>query len=91
MVIGYMLQQLENPANPQVHRETTGPEIWRDTDGKIDLFVSGVGTGGTVSGVYLNLSRGRQKVWMSAATKPDLYTVAVEPHGANDHHGSSRW
>jgi cysteine synthase A len=65
-----MLQQFENPANPEIHFKTTGPEIWNDTDGNVDVFVAGVGTGGTISGTsrYLKLERGRKMV-----------TVGVEP------------
>ncbi len=64
-----LLQQFKNPANPQIHRETTAEEIWRDTEGKVDILVAGVGTGGTISGVG-EVLKGR---------KPGLQVIAVEP------------
>jgi cysteine synthase A len=65
----FMPQQFRNPANPEIHRKTTAEEIWRDTDGRIDILVSGVGTGGTVTGCG-EVIKGR---------KPSLHVVAVEP------------
>lgn len=64
-----ILQQFDNPANPEIHRLTTGQEIWRDTDGKVDIFIAGVGTGGTISGVSEALK----------AHNPAIETIAVEP------------
>ncbi|WP_119393981.1 cysteine synthase A [Salinibius halmophilus] len=68
---GYLLlQQFDNPANPEIHEKTTGPEIWNDTDGSIDVFVAGVGTGGTVSGVSRYIKRTQGKAIRSVAVEP---------------------
>jgi len=68
----YMPQQFKNPANPEIHRQTTAEEIWRDTDGAVDVFVAGVGTGGTITGVGEVLK----------ARKPEVHVVAVEPEAS---------
>jgi cysteine synthase len=65
----YMLQQFRNPANPQIHRSTTAEEIWRDTDGRVDIVVAGVGTGGTITGIAETIK----------PRKPGFKVVAVEP------------
>jgi cysteine synthase A len=68
----FMPQQFKNLANPKVHKETTGPEIWEDTDGKVDILVAGVGTGGTITGIAQFIK----------PQKPEFKTVAVEPAGS---------
>jgi cysteine synthase A len=66
----FVPQQFENPANPAIHFETTGPEIWNDTDGAIDILVSGVGTGGTITGVSRYIKQARKKAIRSVAVEP---------------------
>jgi cysteine synthase len=68
----YMLQQFNNPANPEIHKSTTAEEIWADTDGKVDIVVAGVGTGGTITGIAEVLKR----------YKPEFKAIAVEPTGS---------
>jgi cysteine synthase A len=70
-----LLQQFKNPANPLIHEQTTGPEIWNDTDGAIDILVSGVGTGGTITGVSRHIKRTRGKNILSVAVEPSASPV----------------
>ncbi len=73
-----LLQQFQNPANPAIHFKTTGPEIWRDTDGTIDIFVAGVGTGGTITGVSRYLKHEMKKAILSVAVEPTHSPVITQ-------------
>lgn len=73
-----LLQQFKNPANSAIHETTTGPEIWRDTDGKVDIFVSGVGTGGTITGVSRYFKRIKNQPLLSVAVEPAASPVLTQ-------------
>ncbi len=73
-----LLQQFRNPANPLIHEQTTGPEIWEDTDGQIDIFVSGVGTGGTITGVSRYIKGTRGKAIVSVAVEPAASPILTQ-------------
>ncbi|MDB5348148.1 MAG: cysteine synthase [Schlesneria sp.] len=73
-----LLQQFKNPANPAIHEQTTGPEIWEDTDGAVDIFVSGVGTGGTITGVSRYIKGTKGKKIISVAVEPTASPVLTQ-------------
>ncbi|MBU0621946.1 MAG: cysteine synthase A [Gammaproteobacteria bacterium] len=79
-----LLQQFENPANPAIHEATTGPEIWADTDGKVDIFVSGVGTGGTITGVTRHLKKVSGKAIRSVAVEPSASPVLTQQRAGQE-------
>jgi cysteine synthase len=79
-----LLQQFKNPANPAIHEATTGPEIWEDTDGAVDIFVSGVGTGGTITGVSRYLKRTRGKSIVSVAVEPTASPVLTQARNGEE-------
>src|SRR3984893_12976667 len=85
-----LMRQFDNPANPAIHEKTTGPEIWEDTQGKVDVFVSGVGTGGTLTGVSRYIKNTRSKKILTVAVEPTLspiisQTLAGQPLTPSPH------
>lgn len=79
-----LLQQFKNPANPAIHEQTTGPEIWQDTDGQVDIFVSGVGTGGTITGVTRYLKQTRGKAIVSVAVEPTASPILTQSRSGQE-------
>jgi len=80
----FMPQQFKNPANPEIHFKTTGPEIWADTDGRVDVLVSGVGTGGTITGVSRYIKREKGKAILSVAVEPVNSPVLAQKRAGQD-------
>jgi cysteine synthase A len=74
----FLARQFENPANPDIHERTTGPEIWDDTDGRVDVFVAGVGTGGTLTGVSRYIEKTRGKKVLSVAVEPEASPIITQ-------------
>ncbi|MDD5057214.1 MAG: cysteine synthase A [Sideroxydans sp.] len=79
-----LLQQFENPANPAIHEATTGPEIWHDTDGKVDIFISGVGTGGTITGVTRYIKKTKGKAIKSVAVEPSASPILTQKRAGQE-------
>ena len=79
-----LLQQFKNPANPAIHEQTTGPEIWEDTDGKIDILISGVGTGGTITGVSRYIKQTQGKPILSIAVEPVASPVITQTRNGEE-------
>ena len=80
----FMPQQFKNPANPAIHEATTGPEIWDDTEGKIDVFVAGVGTGGTITGVSRYIKKTRGKAILSVAVEPTASPLITQKRAGQE-------
>jgi len=79
-----LLQQFENPANPAIHEATTGPEIWNDTDGKVDIFISGVGTGGTITGVTRYIKKTKGKAIRAVAVEPAASPILTQKRAGQE-------
>lgn len=79
-----LLQQFKNPANPAIHETTTGPEIWADTDGKVDILVSGVGTGGTITGITRYFKNIRQQPLLSVAVEPAASPILTQTRAGQE-------
>ncbi|HQV21894.1 MAG: cysteine synthase A [Moraxellaceae bacterium] len=80
----FLPQQFENPANPAIHEKTTGPEIWQDTDGEVDIFVAGVGTGGTLTGVSRYIKQTQGKAIQTIAVEPEASPIISQTRAGQD-------